>query len=103
MGQRNVEFEKLAKKSKVLAANVITLRTERESTKAQLSSFQKAVAVFRQQTVALQSEFQRAQEFYKRELQKSFERRKLLDKEMKYALLELKEARVEQEQFSNSV
>jgi len=103
MRQRNAEFENLAKKSKVLAANVITLRTERESTKAQLSSFQKAVAAFRQQTVALQSEFQRTQEFYKRELQKSFEKRKLLDNEIKYALLELKEARVEQQQFSNSV
>jgi len=101
--QRNAEFEDLAKKSKVLVANVITLRTERESTKVQLSKFQKAVAVFKQQTVALQSEFQKTQEFYKRELQKSFGKRKLLDNEIKYARLELKEARVEQEQFAKSV
>lgn len=103
MRQRDAEFEDLAKKSKVLVANVITLRTEREGTKAQLSKFQKAVAVFKQQTAALQSEFQKTQDFYKRELQKSFGKRKLLDNEIKYALLELKEARVEQEQFAKSV
>jgi len=103
MQQRNAEFEDIAKKSKVLAANVSTLCTERESTKVQLSNFQKAVTVFKQQTAALQSEFQKTQELYKRELQKSFEKRKLLDKEIKRMLLELKESRIKQEQFANSV
>ncbi|MDH3613452.1 MAG: hypothetical protein OEU90_10005 [Gammaproteobacteria bacterium] len=94
--KRSAEFESLLKKSKLLAKNVLTLRTERENTKIKLSTLQNSLGPLRQQTTALQSEFEKTQEFYKRELAKSFEKRKLLEKEVK-------EARSEQESFAKLV
>ena len=96
IAKRSTEFESVLKKSKLLAKNVLTLRTERENTKIKLGTMQNALGSLRQQTTALQSEFEKAQEFYKRELLKSFEKRKLLEKEVK-------EARAEQESFANLV
>jgi len=72
------------------------LRTERETTKSKLGTMQNALKSLRQQTAALQSEFEKAQEFYKRELLKSLEKRKLLEKEVD-------EARSEQESFAKLV
>jgi chromosome segregation ATPase len=94
--KRSAEFESVLKKSKLLARNVLTLRTERENTKIKLSTLQNALGSLRQKTTALQSEFEKTQEFYKRELAKSFEKRKLLEKEVK-------EARSEQESFAKLV
>ena len=94
--KRSAEFESVLKKSKLLARNVLTLRTERENTKIKLGTLQNALGSLRQQTTALQSEFEKTQEFYKRELAKSFEKRKLLEKEVK-------EARSEQESFAELV
>ena len=94
--ERNTEFESLLKKSKLLAKNVLMLRTEREGTKIKLSILQSSLGSLRQQTTALQSEFGKTQDFYKRELIKSLEKRKLLEKE-------IKEARTEQETFANLV
>lgn len=94
--KRSAEFESVLKKSKLLARNVLTLRTERENTKIKLSTLQNVLGSLRQQTTALQSEFEKIQEFYKRELAKSFKKRKLLEKEVK-------EARSEQESFAELV
>jgi len=96
IAKRRTAFESVLKKSKLLANNVLTLRAERENTKIKLGSMQEALGSLRQQTTALQLEFEKAQEFYKRELLKSLERRKLLEKEVR-------EARAEQESFASLV
>ena len=96
IAERSTEFKSLHKKSKLLAKNVLMLRSERENTKIKLSILQNASGSLRQQTAALQSEFAKSQEFYKRELVKSLEKRKLLEKK-------IKEARTEQEAFANLV
>ena len=96
IAKRTSEFEAVLEKSKLLAKNVLMLRTERENTKAKLGNMQTALQSLRQQTTALQSEFEKAQEFYKRELLKSLERRKLLEKEVDAA-------RSEQESFAKLV
>lgn len=94
--KRSAERKSVVKKSKLLAQNVLTLRNERESTKIKLSTLQNALGSLRQQTSALQSEFEKTQELYKRELAKSFEKRKLLEREVQ-------EARSEQESFAQLV
>jgi chromosome segregation ATPase len=94
--RRSTEFKSLLKKSKLLANNVLTLRKERENTKIKLGAMQDAVGSLRQQTTALQTEFEKTQDFFKRELVKSFEKRKLLEKE-------IREARSEQESFAKLV
>ena len=94
--KRSAKFESVLRKSRLLAKNVLMLRTERENTKIKLSSLQNALGSLRQQTTAFQSEFKKTQEFYKRELTKSFEKRKLLEKEVK-------EAQSEQESFAKLV
>ncbi|NND46858.1 MAG: hypothetical protein HKN55_04270 [Woeseiaceae bacterium] len=96
IAKRGTEFEAVVKKSKLLARNVLMLRTERENTKTKLGTMQNALGSLRQQTTALQSEFEKAQEFYKRELLKSLEKRKLLEKEVDAA-------RSEQESFAKLV
>ncbi|MGI9271753.1 MAG: hypothetical protein ACR2QT_08265 [Woeseiaceae bacterium] len=94
--RRSAETQSLLKKSKILAKNVLTLRTERENTKIKLGKLQNALGSLRQRTGALQTEFEKTQEFYKRELIKSLEKRKLLEKEAK-------DARAEQESFAELV
>jgi chromosome segregation ATPase len=94
--KRSSEFKSLLEKSKLLARNVLTLRTERENTKSKLGTLQSALNSFKHQTTALQSEFEKTQAFYTRELAKSFEKRKLLEKEVA-------EARSEQEAFAELV
>jgi chromosome segregation ATPase len=96
IARRSAKLESVLKKSKLLARNVLTLRNEREDTKIKLSTLQNALGSLKQQTTALQSEFEKTQEFYKRELIKSLERRKLLEKE-------ITEARSEQESFAKLV
>jgi len=96
IAKRGSEFESVLKKSKLLAKNVLMLRRERENTKTKLGTMQNALGTLRQQTSALQSEFAKVQEFYKRELLRSLEKRKLLEKEVD-------EARSEQESFAKLV
>jgi chromosome segregation ATPase len=93
---RNTELESVLKKSKLLARNVLTLRTERENTKIKVSTIQNAMASLKQQTSTLQTEFDKAREFYKRELLKSLEKRKALEED-------LKEARAAQENITKLV
>jgi len=96
IAKRRTAFQSVLEKSRLLAKNVLMLRREREDTKIKLGSMQEALGSLRQQTTALQSEFEKAQEFYKRELLKSLEKRKLLEKEVD-------EARSEQESFAKLV
>lgn len=96
ISQRRTEIKSAVKKSRLLARNVLTLRKERENTKVKLGAMQDAVGSLRQQTNALQTEFEKTQEFFKRELVKSFEKRKLLEKDVQ-------EARSEQESFAKLV
>lgn len=61
--ERSTDFKSLHEKSKLLAKNVLMLRSERENTKVKLSVLQNALGSLRQQTAALQSEFAKSQEF----------------------------------------
>ncbi len=88
------KLESALDKSKLLAKNVLTLRAERENTKIKVSTIQNALISLNQQTVALQTEFVKAREFYKGELVISFEKRKVLEKK-------IENARLEQESFTN--
>lgn len=90
------ELKSMFKKSKLLARNVLTLRTEREDTKLKVGTLQNALDSLKQQSVALQTEFEKSREFYKRELLKSLQKRKELDQE-------IIEARAEQEEFARLV
>lgn len=94
--KRKTETRSVFEKSKLLARNVLTLRTERENTKVKLSDLQNALGSVRKQTAALQSEFGKTQEFYKRELAKSLQKRKELEQA-------LEEARAEQDDFARMV
>jgi chromosome segregation ATPase len=96
LDKRNSELAAVRKKSKLLAGNLHTLRTERESTKVKLGAMQNALGSLKRRTSSLQSEFAKTQDFYKRELAKAFEKRKMLEDVVK-------EARSEQEEFTQLV
>ena len=91
--RRKAKLKSVLKKANLLARNVLTLRDERENTKIKLSTLQNALTSLRQQSTALQTEFDKTREFYKRELMKSVERRKALEEDVK-------DARAEQEAFA---
>jgi vacuolar-type H+-ATPase subunit I/STV1 len=94
--RHGAELKSTLDKSKLLARNVRTLLTERENTKIKLSTIQNALVSLRQKSTALQSEFDKTRKFYKRELVKSFEKRKVLEED-------IKTARAEQEAFAKLV
>ena len=94
--RRSSELKSAIEKSEMLAKNVRTLRTERENTKIKVSTIQNALVSLRAKSAALQSEFEKSREFYKRELVKSFEKRKALEEG-------IREARAEQESFAKLV
>ena len=83
-------------KTKLLARNVRTLRTERETTKVKIGKLQAVMSSLKQQSADLQREFDKTRGFYKRELLKALKRRKDLEEEVM-------EARAEQEEFSRLV
>lgn len=78
------EFEK----TKSLQKDVFTLRAEREDFKHKLSIFQDALVLVKQRAAELQTEFLKSGDFYKAELAKSFEKRKLLEAKVSDAMLE---------------
>ncbi|MDJ0941741.1 MAG: hypothetical protein QNJ00_18395 [Woeseiaceae bacterium] len=84
------------RKAKILAQNVQTLRTERETTKAKVSTLQSSLTAVHERTKALQREFEKAGVFYKRELTKSFNKRKQLEEDLVIA-------RSAQEEFQKRV
>ncbi len=88
------DLESAHERASALSKDVHTLRAERENTKAQLDMLQNHLASVRQQTVELQQEFVKSGEFYKNELKKSFEKRKLVE-------VKLDQARAEQDSFNN--
>lgn len=82
------ELESEHEKTKLLTKNVFTLRAEREDFKIKISKFQSALVFVKQQAAELQSEFIKAGTFYKGELTKSFEKRKILEEKVENAKLE---------------
>jgi len=82
------ELESASEKIKLLTKNVFTLREEREDFKIKVSNFQSTLIFVKQQSADLQTEFIKAGTFYKGELTKSFEKRKLLEDKIENAKLE---------------
>ncbi len=92
----NADLESVVAKSRSLARNVRTLLEERDKTKIRVSTIQESFLSLRKKSAALQSEFEKSRAFYKRELTKSFEKRKVLEDD-------IKQARAEQEAFTRLV
>ncbi len=90
------ELESTLKKSTLLVKNVLTLRAERKATQIKVNTVQDSLISLKQQSVALQTEFDKAAKIYKGELVKSFEKRRLLEKKVE-------KARLEQESIHNSL
>jgi len=88
------DLESAQERGNALAKDVHTLRAERENTKAQLDMLQNHLASVKHQTIELQQEFVKSGEFYKNELKKSFEKRKLVE-------VKLDQTRAEQDSFQN--
>ncbi len=92
--KKDIELHSAHEKARLLQKDVFTLRAEREGFKNKVSTIQNALNSVRQQTAELQAEFIKSGEFYKGELVKSFEKRKLLEAKVGNAMLE-------HESFSN--
>ena len=88
------EIDSAAEREKRMSHDIFTLRGEREDFKNKVTMFQNALVSVKQQTVELQNEFINSREFYKGELQKSFEKRKDLE-------TRLDDAKHEHESFNN--
>ena len=88
------ELNSALEKEKLLTKNVFTLRAEREDFKAKMVTFQSRMAALQRQSNELQSEFIKSGDFYKSELTKAFERRKLLEDK-------IENSSAEYESFSN--
>lgn len=83
--KRHDQLESVLQQSRVLTKNVLALRSEREETKLKITTLQKTLVSVKQRTLALQREFEKAGDFYKGELVKSFDKRKTLEKELEKA------------------
>ncbi len=92
LDQRATAIEKLT----VMIRNVQALRAERAATKEKIKSLQNSLTAVHQRTLSLQREFEKAGQFYKRELHKSFRKRQQLE-------TDLKKARAEQEAFEKRI
>jgi chromosome segregation ATPase len=101
--KRDTEFASVLEKSKLLAKNVLTLRAERENTKIQINTVLKGQESMKEQTAALQTEFEKARGFYKRELLKSFEKRKLLEKEAELLEKDMMESHSGQDKIAKRI
>lgn len=88
------ELESAREREKRMSRDIFTLRSEREDFTSKVGTFQKALNSMKQQTLDLQNEFIKSREFYKGELQKSFEKRQELQ-------AKLDNAKLEHESFSN--
>ena len=88
------ELDSALEKEKLLTKNVFTLRAEREDFKAKMITFQNRMAALQRQSSELQSEFIKSGNFYKSELTKAFERRKLLEDK-------IENSKAEYESFNN--
>jgi len=90
----HTDLQSSQERANSLAKDVHTLRAERENTKAQLGTMQNHLLAVKQQTSELQQEFVKSGDFYKKELKKSFEKRKLVE-------VKLENAKVEHDSFHN--
>ena len=82
------DLESAYEKEKMMSKSVFTLRAEREDFKSKVVRFQNALVSVKQQSAELQAEFVKAGEFYKGELTKAFEKRKMLEASVNNAKLE---------------
>lgn len=94
LSRARTDVESGRERNTQLSKGLFTLRSEREDFKTRMSEFQQQMLAMKRQSMELQSEFVKSREFYKAELTKSFGKRK--DAQEK-----LKNARAEQESFSN--
>jgi predicted flap endonuclease-1-like 5' DNA nuclease len=78
----STELESALEKEKMMTKNIFTLRAEREDFKAKVISFQNALAMLKRQSQELQTEFIKSGDFYKSELAKAFEKRKVLEEKL---------------------
>ena len=90
----NTELESAREREKRMSQDIFTLRGEREDFKNKVVTFKNALDTVKQQTVELQDEFIKSREFYKGELQKSFDKRKEVE-------AKLEDAKHEHNSFSN--
>lgn len=88
------QLESAQEKINLLSKDLFTLRAERENFKNNVSTIQNALNSVKQQTIDLQTEFVKSREFYKGELAKSFEKRKVLE-------AKINDAQLEHESYSN--
>ena len=88
IAQGRIEIESANEKAQLMTRNVFTLRAEREGFKVKISTFQNALNTVKRQTATLQAEFVKSAEFYKGELLKAFEKRKVLETKVENAALE---------------
>ncbi|MBT8102923.1 MAG: hypothetical protein KJO95_08125 [Gammaproteobacteria bacterium] len=88
------DLESAHAKEKLMSKDLFNLRAEREDFKRKVVTFQKALDSVRQQSADIQKEFIKSREVYKRELAKTFEKRKVLE-------MKVENARLERESFSN--
>jgi predicted flap endonuclease-1-like 5' DNA nuclease len=82
------DLESAYEKEKMMSKSIFTLRAEREDFKNKVVQFQNALVLVKQQSAELQAEFVKSAEFYKGELAKSFEKRKMLEASVNNAKLE---------------
>ena len=94
VARARTDLESAQERTNSLAKDLHTLRAERENTKSQLGMLQNHLTSVKQQTVDLQQEFVKSGEFYKKELKKSFEKRKMAE-------VKLDQAKAEQDSFHN--
>ena len=81
-------------KEKLMAKDLFNLRAEREGFKTKMLTFQNALVAMKRQSAELHEEFVKSSNVYKRELAKTFEKRKALE-------MKVEDARHEHESFSN--
>ena len=82
------ELESAQEKIKALAKDMFELGAERDDLKRKLTGNQDVLSASKREAMELQAEFVKAGEFYKGELQKSFEKRTALEKKVADAKLE---------------
>ncbi|MGI9239055.1 MAG: hypothetical protein ACR2QZ_16765 [Woeseiaceae bacterium] len=94
IGRGRTSLESAHEKEKLMAKDLFNLRAEREGFKTKMLTFQNALIAMKRQSEALQQEFVKSSNVYKRELAKAFEKRKVLE-------MKVEDARHEHESFSN--
>ncbi len=90
VGSIRTELDSAIEKEKLMTKNIFTLRAEREDFKNKMTTFQNRLAVLQRQSTELQSEFVKSGDFYKGELRKAFEKRKVLEEKIENSGAEYK-------------